>query len=39
MRGYTINVYHGGRQGFRLVRDGRYRLVVVGPVAVEWYPA
>jgi hypothetical protein len=38
-RGYTINVYRGGRHGVRLVRNGRYHLVVAGPVAVEWYPA
>lgn len=38
-RGYKINLYRTRRHGFRVVRDGRYRLVTLGRIAVEWYPA
>lgn len=37
-RGYVINVYRN-EPAMRWKRDGRYGLIVLGTVAVEWYPA
>jgi hypothetical protein len=37
-RGYVVNLYRND-PGMRIQRNGRYVLIVLGTVAVEWYPA
>ena len=37
-RGYVVNLYRN-EPGMRVQRNGRYMLIVLGTVAVEWYPA
>jgi hypothetical protein len=37
-RGYVVNLYRND-PAVRVQRNGRYVLIVLGTVAVEWYPA
>jgi hypothetical protein len=37
-RGWVINLYRS-EPALRWKRDGRYMLIVLGTIAVEWYPA